>query len=372
MTAFFALMRSDLLTYFRSGFAIFWTFAFPILMLAMLMLAFGDMGKVSASLFIDDQAQTEDSRKLVETIYQTAAQSRIELEQADAEDATFRLTIPSVFDPRQNPQISLAFGELSSPGDGATLLSLVNAAMANHMIAHGLNPAAAIDVQPGSGGKLGTMTYGGYLTVGMVAMTLLSTAIFGFGLVLIDMRWVGGFRLYQVLPVSRTAFLTAFLANRMLIMMVFTPVFLLLADAIYDTGMTASPIRWILVILLAGYATVCFSAVGLAMAARVQRTATATAVGNVAFMGLIWTSDLFLSVDRLPGWVAGFSGLFPLGGLAGLMRDLLFEPVVTGGLQTMGLLGLWGGVSFLIAAKFFIWTPQTQGKAQSIANSDAT
>jgi ABC-2 type transport system permease protein len=205
-------------------------------------------------------------------------------------------------------------------------------------------------------GAVFTTTDKGYLITGMAALTVISTALFGFTSVLIELRARGALLPLQLMPIGRMAFLTAFAASRVAILLVFALAFVLVANMAYGAGLTASPqnIAALAAMILAG--SLAFLGAGLVIAAVVTKPATAQALVNIINLPIIFLSDLFIPLSVMPGWIQAVAAWSPITLFVGALRTVMQGDVLPASVApTLAMLTIMALASFAIAATRFRW-----------------
>ena len=79
--------------------------------------------------------------------------------------------------------------------------------------------------------------YRAFLISGMAAMTIVTTALFGFAVVLVSLRHEGKLKLYEVLPLENVSYLLGFGLSRILVIAIFVLLFVTVADFIYNSSL---------------------------------------------------------------------------------------------------------------------------------------
>lgn len=100
------------------------------------------------------------------------------------------------------------------------------------------------------------------------------------------------------------------------------------------------------------------AALGLAMSAAVPNADAAPAVVNGVVLPLLFVSDVFIRLDRAPGWLLTLGDVFPIKHLSHALIDS-YNPFSTG-MQwgDLGVIAAWGVAGALLAARFFSWEPR--------------
>jgi ABC-2 type transport system permease protein len=109
--------------------------------------------------------------------------------------------------------------------------------------------------------------------------------------------------------------------------------------------------------------TAAMATLGMAITAFTPTVDAASSVGPFTAVILSFISGVFIPVNALPDWLARLGQLFPLAPLAdGLQRAVTGVGGGTGlTLHNVGLLGAWGAVGLVVAARRFRWVPQGVG-----------
>jgi ABC-2 type transport system permease protein len=102
-----------------------------------------------------------------------------------------------------------------------------------------------------------------------------------------------------------------------------------------------------------------FSAMGLALTRLITTSEMAGSVGPFTVVILSFISGVFLAPNLLPQWLLTFSTYLPLEPIVSAMQHAIALPGGSGlQLRPFIVLGIWGGVSFVIAQMNFTWEPQ--------------
>jgi ABC-2 type transport system permease protein len=195
------------------------------------------------------------------------------------------------------------------------------------------------------------LSYTDYLITGLAVMTILSTALFGFAAVLVDMRAQQNLRNLAFMPFEKRQFYTGFVASRMLILAVFLTVFfaafILLASDV--TAVSTGQLAVVIAYLMSG--AFVLIGVSLMLMTFISKSATAQAIANIINIPVIFMSDLFLPAALFPEplfsiishgpfylFVNEVRGLFA--GQAGLIDAL---PAMGGMIAVGAVLVIWAG-----------------------------
>jgi ABC-type polysaccharide/polyol phosphate export permease len=114
----------------------------------------------------------------------------------------------------------------------------------------------------------------------------------------------------------------------------------------------------VLTILLIGVlGALTFGGLGLLTASRAQKIETISGLINLVMMPMWIFSGVFFSYERFPVAIHPFIQLLPLTALNDALRATILEgaPLAAQSGRILVML-VWGGVSFLLAMRWFRWT----------------
>jgi ABC-type multidrug transport system permease subunit len=301
------LIATRVLEFVREPEALFWGFAFPILLAAGLGLAFRSSGpqalKVAASdLKIADRLRREKSLD-VEPMPAGIAETALH---------TGRIALTVSLDARG--VVVYRYDDTNPEGKLARLL-------AGSAIQSGSAPATAIasadDIlrEPGS-------RYVDFLVPGLLGMTLMGTSLWGMGFAIVDARKRKLLRRLIATPMPRTFYLLSFGVSHLII--VAAEVFVLVG---VGNLMFHVPVRGAILdlalICIAG--NLCFSAIGLLIASRTQTVEGASGLTNLVMLPMWICSGVFFSAQRFPDLLQPVLRRLPLTALIDALRRNMLE-----------------------------------------------
>ena len=195
-----------------------------------------------------------------------------------------------------------------------------------------------------------------FLIPGLLGMNLMNSGMWGVGFALVEMRQRKLLKRFVATPMRRSDFLLALMSSRLVLMVI--EVGLLLGFGVLVFHMRVQGWRSILsVIFLGSLGAVTFGGVGLLTACRAQKIESVSGLINLVMMPMWIFSGVFFSYERFPAIAHPFIKALPLTALNDALRATILEGAPLGS-QTGRLLVLavWGGVSFVLALRWFRWT----------------
>jgi len=334
------LTRVRVLLFVREPEALFWVFAFPLVLAAVLGFAFRKGGAQPSRVAVLPGPGAE---ALVETLRGTP---HLEVGlQPDAELAAHGLrggSLDLVVVPGQPPRLQL---DPQRP-EGETARLRVLAALDPPPA--GTRPAAVAEPVASIGSR-----YIDFLFPGLLGMNLMGTGMWSIGFAIAELRQRKLLRRLLVTPMSRPAFLASFLLARLVFLVLEMTVLVSFGAWVLGVPFRGSLPGFALVTLVGA---VSFAGLGLLVTARVRTIQGASGMLNVAMMPMWLGSGVFFSYERFPEVLHPVLRLIPLTALNDSLRALMLDGDLGVALGTpLVVLALWGVGSFLLALKLFRW-----------------
>jgi ABC-2 type transport system permease protein len=331
------------LAFLREPEAVFWVFAFPILLALALGIAFRGQGPArsrvgvregSAAASIAAGLQKSPDLEVV-VLDSTAAvtalrRGRIAVLVTSA-DAGQRPLI--TFDPTR-PETRLA--EL------ATRDALERAAGRRDVV------AARRDTQVRAGAR-----YIDFLLPGLIGLNLLGTGMWGIGFPVANARQLKLLKRMIATPMRRRDYLLSLLFARLVWLTLEVAAILAFGMIAFGVQVRGSWAAFAAVTLVGGLA---FSALGLLVASRARTIEAVSGLMNVAMLPMWLLSGSFFSAERFPDVMQPFIQVLPLTATNDALRAIMNESATLAGTGTdLAILVAWGVVSFGIALRLFRW-----------------
>jgi ABC-type multidrug transport system permease subunit len=193
-----------------------------------------------------------------------------------------------------------------------------------------------------------------FLIPGLLGMNLMNSGMWGIGFALVEMRQRKLLKRFVATPMRRSDFLLALASSRLLLMLVELALLLGFGVLAFQMRVMGS---WASVILISAVGALCFGGLGLLTASRAQKIETVSGLINLVMMPMWLFSGVFFSYERFPAILLPLIKLLPLTALNDALRATILEgaSLAAQGTRLLVLL-LWGGVSYLLALRWFRWT----------------
>ena len=335
------LTRAKVRELLREPEALFWVFAFPILLAAALGLAFRSAGPPQLGVAVQDGP---DAAWFAEALARAPA-VRVETlapERAQAALRTGRVALVVIpgdpwtywFDPTR-PESRLAQLETDAALQSA----------AGRLPAH----ATAVRELSERGSR-----YIDFLVPGLLGMNLMGTGVWGVGFYIVSARSRKLLKRLIAAPMRRSEYLAAQIGGRLLFLIPEVLALLAFARLVFDVPLRGSWAAFAL-ICLAGAVT--FSGLGLLVASRARTIEGVSGLMNVVLLPMWIFSGTFFSTARFPDWLQPAIQALPLTALNDGLRAVMLEGaslVAVAG--ELAIVAAWGVATFAVALWLFRWS----------------
>ncbi|MGA8736640.1 MAG: ABC transporter permease [Terriglobales bacterium] len=325
---------------------IFWVFGFPLLLALGLGIAFRNKPADMTFVAIVQGSGAQDALSLLQ---RSPQESSIHAEVRDETTALkgFRL---GKYDLVVESDGKGGFQYVYDPSRPESVLSRAEFDDALQVAAGRKNPlptSSVISNQPGS-------RYIDFLIPGLIGMNLMNSGMWSIGFALVDMRQRKLLKRFVATPMRRSDFLLALAGGRLLLMIIEVGLLLGFGVLVFQIRVLGSLLS---ILLLSAIGAVGFAGLGLLTASRAQKIESVSGLINLVMMPMWIFSGVFFSYERFPAVFQPFIKALPLTALNDGLRATILEgaPLATQSGRLLILL-LWGGISFLIALRWFRWT----------------
>ena len=193
-----------------------------------------------------------------------------------------------------------------------------------------------------------------FLIPGLLGMNLMNSGMWGVGFALVEMRQRKLLKRFIATPMRRSDFLLALASSRLVLMVIEVGLLLSFGVLVFHMPVQGSILS---VVLLGSLGAVTFGGVGLLTACRAQKIETVSGLINLVMMPMWIFSGVFFSYQRFPAITHPFIKALPLTALNDALRATILEGATLSSQSgRLLVLAVWGGVSFILALRWFRWT----------------
>ena len=194
-----------------------------------------------------------------------------------------------------------------------------------------------------------------FLIPGLLGMNLMNSGMWGIGFALVDMRQRKLLKRFVASPMRRSDFLLALASSRLVLMLI--ELGCCWGSACWCSTCASRDHGLSILIISCGLGALCFGGVGLLTASRAQKIETVSGLINLVMMPMWILSGVFFSYERFPAVLHPLIKALPLTALNDALRASILEgaPLIYQWPRLLVMV-LWGGISFMLALKWFRWT----------------
>ncbi len=197
------------------------------------------------------------------------------------------------------------------------------------------------------------LSYIDFLYPGVIGMTIMSTCLFGIGILISSYREHGKLRRLSLTPLRKSIFIAGHIIERYIIVLLET-IFLIIIAYLFFGIKIYGDILSLIIVLTVGLLT--FSSIGFLIASRVKKAETAAVVANILFFPMMILGGVYFSVDRIPEVIRPLVYFIPLTHLTEALREVINYGVPFYHLSKQILAQLVVLViCFFISIKIFTW-----------------
>jgi len=340
------LLMARLLELKREPEVVFWVFVFPLLLALGLGIAFRNKPADAVRVAIVANTGSQDAEALLARSTQHEL-FKMQTLSADEAQKGFRL---GKFDLVIEPDGKGALEYRYDPARPESVLAKAEVNAALQSVAGRKDPVATRAVtssEPGS-------RYIDFLIPGLLGMNLMNSGMWGIGFALVDMRQRKLLRRFVATPMRRGDFLLAIMTSRLLLMIIEIGLLLVFGVLFFHMRVLGSIFS---IALLGGLGSLTFGGIGLLTASRAQKIESISGLINLVMMPMWIFSGVFFSYERFPAVIHPLIKVLPLTALNDALRASILEgtPLLHQWPRLL-ILALWGGISFILALKWFRWT----------------
>jgi len=324
---------------------IFWVFVFPLLLALGLGIAFRNKPSDVISIAIVHGPGVQHALDLIARSSQKSTIRPAVLPRAEAAKG-FRLG-------KYDLVVEVANDKINYLYDPARPESVFAKAQVDDAIETGAgrqNPlptSATVLSEPGS-------RYIDFLIPGLIGMNVMNAAMWGIGFAIVEMRQRKLLKRFLATPMRRSDFLAALASSRLLLMVAEVGLLLGFGVLVFHMRVLGSVVT---ILLIGAAGALGFAGIGLLTASRAQKIESVSGLINVVMMPMWIFSGVFFSYERFPAVIHPFIKALPLTALNDALRATILEgsPFAAQG-GRLAVLALWGGISFVLALRWFRWT----------------
>jgi ABC-2 type transport system permease protein len=364
-----ANLNVDLKEWTRNKAAVFWTLAFPILLILLFGFIFTGEGETTYDLPIQDNDGGFWAENLTETLDNTGL---FDIKVVDASenpddyleenDANFILIIPEGYSEGINQTLDARMSG-HQVNSTVNLTIRYDPAISSSAAKMGILDSVIQGYNKGLSGAQDTIGMDAETTVadqfefidffapGIIGMSVMATSLFGAVTINTELRQKGILRKLATTPITRPEWLMSNILYQ-LVMAIFS------TAAILFIGVTVFGLRPVinlflpLFVLLTVFA---FSGVGMLITRFVKEAQSAEAAANAVMFPMMFLAGTFFPLETMPEFLQDFAKVLPLYYVNEGLRDAMINLNFEGAMINAAVIGIFGLIVFILGVFVTSW-----------------
>jgi len=343
-------------SFYREKSALFFTFAFPVILVLVFGTIFTTPEHLNLDLPVQDLSGTDASARLI-GVLAAGETFRITPVPVDVDAARYArehkrnlvLVIPKNFDAPPDPTllqrgaaapVPLTYVYDPSSTSVTTKIHLLDTIVAgvNQKLtgapAHFKLVAASILPE--------RYRFIEFFVPGIIAMAIMTSCLSNALNMNAELRQKGILRKLSTTPITRADWLVSSILYQLILSIVSTAAILLVSYVVFDVNLRID--LWLPLIVVVE--VVAFAGIGMLLTPFAKEAESASAVGNAFLFPMMFLSGTFFPVEMMPDFLQGFARLLPLFYVNEALRAAMIFNDAAAALHSVGVTALFAAVAF--------------------------
>jgi len=317
-----AVLKMQIRTFYREKSSLFFTFFFPVLLMVLFGAIFQNMGDTTITYYLQDQDNTTLSHNFTETLSHMKNIQVIKINASKnaekdmkAAGGNFLIIIPHGYQDSiiakmtYNPNATVNLTVKYDPSEAvtATKMSILNAVI--QQFNKGLvGSKDTILIQASSSITTKKFSYIEFFIPGIIAMTVMTSAVFGTILDDNEYKQKGIIRKLSTTPITRSEWIFSNMLYQFIIAMLSAVLILAIGYLVFGAVLFINIILPLIVI----FESFGFVGLGMLVTRLVKDAQAAAAVSNVITFPMMFLSGTFIPVEQMPPFLQSVAKAMPL------------------------------------------------------------
>jgi len=352
-------------SFYREKSAMFFTIAFPIILILVFGTIFMNQDNESFDLYVQDLDQTNSSAQLVKTLQ---LNGRFKITKVDpainatqyAKDNKLNLVlvIPEGYEKSlvqrmafRDPNASVAVTYIydSSSSSTSTKMQILQSVFG--VVNQGMSGQPPFIRSAETSILTKKYRFIEFFVPGIIAMSVMTSSLSGAVNVNAELRQKGVIRKLSTTPITRTDWILSNILYQFILAIVSTIAILLVSYAVFNVSLQIN--AWLLLfILLEVFA---FVGIGMILTRFAKEAESAVAAANVIMFPMMFLSGSFFPLEMMPGFLQTFARILPLYYVnEGLRASMVVVDNMTA-LRYSAIIGIFAAVVFVLGILATKW-----------------
>jgi ABC-2 type transport system permease protein len=361
-------------TFFREKSAMFFTIAFPIILILVFGTIFLNQDNVSFDLHVQDLDQTSSSAQLVKALELngkfriTAVDPAIDATQyAKDKKVSLVLVIPVGYEKALARRLGLMGGipnaAFRDPNASVTVTYIYDASASSTSTKIQLLLAGLAVVNQGMSGQppfiraaetsILTKKYRfiEFFVPGIIAMSVMTSSLSGAVTMNAELRQKGVIRKLSTTPITRTDWILSNILYQSVLAVISTVAILVVSYAVFSVRLQIN--AWLFVFLV--LEVFAFGGIGMILTRVANEAESAAAAANFIMFPMMFLAGSFFPIEMMPGFLQTIARILPLYYVNEGLRASMVSVDNAAALRYAAMIGVFAGVVFVLGITTTKW-----------------
>lgn len=346
--------------FFRSPGSVFWTVAFPVLLILLFGAIFSNSGATTYTLYVQDLDRSEDSLMLVQGFNETKMLKVVVVDPEidptsyikDNSISSF-LIIPegygSAIEAREPVALELRMDNSSS--SALSVVSIVNSVVQslNLYLANG-SMMVSTSIR-GVSANSNQFNYIDFFLPGVIGLTAMTTTVNWMVGLQTRYRQNGIFKKLATTPITQIEWLTSLILWQIITVFLSVAIIMVVGILAFDVHLTLDPISVMMIILTSAL----FSALGLIIARFVKEEETGGVAAGAITFPMMFLAGSFFPLESMPKYLQIIAQAMPLTYVNNGLRDAMIYGNSAGALYNLLIVAVLTAVFMIVGVIISTW-----------------
>jgi ABC-2 type transport system permease protein len=361
-------------TFFREKSAMFFTIAFPIILILVFGTIFLNQDNVSFDLHVQDRDQTSSSAQLVKALELngkfriTAVDPAIDAAQyAKDKKASLALVIPVGYEKALARRLGLMGGipnaAFRDPNASVTVTYIYDASASSTSTKIQLLLAGLAVVNQGMSGQppfiraaetsilAKKYRFIEFFVPGIIAMSVMTSSLSGAVTMNAELRQKGVIRKLSTTPITRTDWILSNILYQFVLAVISTVAILVVSYAVFSVRLQIN--AWLFVFLV--LEVFAFGGIGMILTRVANEAESAAAAANFIMFPMMFLAGSFFPIEMMPGFLQRIARILPLYYVNEGLRASMVSVDNTAALRDAAMIGVFAAVVFVLGISTTRW-----------------
>ncbi len=195
-----------------------------------------------------------------------------------------------------------------------------------------------------------------FILPGQLGFSLMSAGVFGVAFIFFNLRQTLVLKRFFATPIKRSYIVLGEGLSRVIFQLITAVVILLAGHYFFNFTLIHGFVTFIELLVLSFVGLLVFMGFGFVVSGVAKNESVIPPLANLFTLPQFLLAGTFFSIDNFPSWLQPICRVLPLTHMNDAMRNIAFEGAhLTDCGKQLGILAIWGVISYVAAIKVFKW-----------------